>query len=196
MAHPFIVFEGVDGAGKSTVSKMVADSLGAEHLESPINEFKKIRKFVEGNLSEKAKFLYYLASNFELSNHVRENRRIEPVVCARYFYSTLIGHASRQYRSIEDVCRSWPVSPDEFEKPDLTIFLCLSEDEQRTRIGARQSSQNSAKDHQCLNDALYRRHLFDNYASVAKKQSWFTIDTTSMPAEQVVEKCIERIRAL
>ena len=35
MIPMFVVFEGVDGAGKSEVSKIVAEKLGAIHLESP-----------------------------------------------------------------------------------------------------------------------------------------------------------------
>jgi dTMP kinase len=196
MTYPFIVFEGVDGAGKSTVSKLVADRLSASHLESPVNEFKKIRKFVESTLCEKAKLFYYLASNFELSNYVREKRLIQPVVCARYFHSTLIGHASRKYLNVESFCEGMPVSPDDFEAPDLTIFLSLSEDEQRARIISRGASNNSKKDHKCLDDRLYRHYLFRNYVAVAKKENWLVIDTTSMAVEQVVDTCIERILSL
>lgn len=193
MTYPFIVFEGVDGAGKSTVSKLVADRLGALHLESPINEFQTIRKFVENNLPEKARFFYYLASNFELSNYVRETRRIMPVVCARYFYSTLIGHASRQYLNIDDFSKTVPVAPSEFEAPDLTIFLSLNEDVQRARLNARAASENSAKDQNCLDNKLYRDCLFENYARIAKRENWLMIDTTSMTIDAVVTTCMERI---
>lgn len=196
MTYPFIVFEGVDGAGKSTVSRLVADSLGASHLESPINEFGKIRKFVVDNLSENGKFFYYLASNFELSSYVRANRMTKPIVCSRYFHSTLIGHASRQYLNIEDFCKHLPVSQVEFEAPDLTIFLSLTEDAQRSRINARSASENSGNDHKCLNDKRYRDCLFRNYASVADRENWLVIDTTSMEVENVVNTCIERILAL
>jgi dTMP kinase len=196
MTHPFIVFEGVDGAGKSTISKHVADSLGASHLESPINEFKKIRKFVEDNLCEKGKLFYYLASNFELSSYIRTNRLIKPIVCARYFHSTMIGHASRQYLNIEEFSKKLPVSSNEFEAPDLTIFLSLSEDAQRARINARGASENSEKDHKCLDDKLYRDYLFQNYSNVAQRENWLIIDTTLMTVENVVDICIKRILSL
>jgi len=196
MTYPFIVFEGVDGAGKSTVSRRVADRLGALHLESPVNEFRKIRGFVENTLCEKGKLFYYLASNFELSSHVRESRLIQPVVCARYFRSTLIGHASRKYLDVEDFCETIPVSSGDFERPDLTIFLSLSEDAQRERISSRGASHNSKKDHRCLDDSVYRGYLFRNYAAVARREGWLVIDTTSMTEESVVDACVERILGL
>jgi len=196
MTHPFIVFEGVDGAGKSTISKRVADSLGASHLESPINEFKKIREFVEDNLCEKAKLFFYLASNFELSGYVRANRSLKPIVCARYFHSTMIGHASRQYLNVEDFYKTLPVSSNEFEAPDLTIFLFVNEDTQRARINARGASENSKKDHRCLDDKRYRDFLFSNYTNVAKNENWLFLNTTSMTVEDVVDTCITRILSL
>jgi len=196
MTYPFIVFEGVDGAGKSTVSRRVADRFGALHLESPVNEFRKIRGFVENSLCEKGKFFYYLASNFELSSHVRESRLIQPVMCARYFHSTLIGHASRKYLNVEDFCKGIPVSSDDFVPPDLTIFLSLSKDAQRERIRSRGASNNSKKDQTCLDDSLYRDCLFKNYAAVAKRENWLVIDTTSMTEESVVDACSERILSL
>lgn len=193
MTYPFVVFEGVDGAGKSTVSRRVADRLGALHLESPVNEFRKIRGFAENTLCEKGKLFYYLASNFEVSGHVRESRLLQPVVCARYFHSTLIGHASRKYSNIEDFCREIPVSSGDFEPPDLTIFLSVSEDAQRERIRSRCASNNSKKDYRCLDDSVYRRYLFRNYAAVAERENWLVIDTTSMAEERVVDACMERI---
>ena len=196
MRNPFIVFEGVDGAGKSTVSKLVAELLGASHLESPIHEFKSIRKFVEHNLCEKGKLFYYLASNFELSNYIRANRLIEPIVCARYFHSTIIGHASRQFLNVEDFCKTLPVSSNELEAPDLTIFLTVSEDKQRARINDRSASENSEKDHKCLNDKLYRDCLFENYLITATREKWMVIDTTSMTIENVVETCMRKIISL
>lgn len=193
MNHPFIVFEGVDGAGKSEISAIVSKKMNAMHLESPIGEFKKIRQYVDLNLNDKARFLFYLASNFDLSDHIRENRLSNTIICARYFHSTIIGYASRQGLNIEDFYKNSPVALDDFEKPDLTIFLYVNEAVQQARIKSRQPHDNSLMDYKCLDDEDYREILFNNYCFVATKESWIYVDTSFMSIDQVVDVCIERI---
>jgi dTMP kinase len=193
MRKPFIVFEGVDGSGKSEISAKVSKTIGATHLESPISEFKKIRQYVDLNLNDKGRFLFYLASNFDLSNYVHEQRVHQTIVCARYFHSTMIGYASRQGLDIEDFYESPPVSLHDLEKPDITIFLYVNEETQRARIESRELNENSPTDYKCLNDENYRKILFKNYCSIAIKQNWIYIDTSSMSIDQVAAKCIEII---
>lgn len=48
---------------KSEISAKVSKIIGATHLESPINEFKKFANVVDLNLNDKGRFLFYLASN-------------------------------------------------------------------------------------------------------------------------------------
>lgn len=193
MRHPFIVFEGVDGAGKSEISARVAAKLGAIHIESPGEPFKQIRGYVDDNLNGKGRFLFYLSSNLDLSRCIREKTESETIVCARYFFSTIIGYASREGLSVEKLYESLPVSSDDFLKPDLTIFLYVNEDVQRSRINLRDSSDNSAGDYKCIEDQHYRKMLFDNYIYVSEKESWSCIDTSLMSIDEVVDTCVERI---
>ena len=59
MINKFIVIEGLDGAGKSEVSKKVARALGITHLESPIDPLKEIRTEIDENLCSKGRFYFY-----------------------------------------------------------------------------------------------------------------------------------------
>lgn len=193
MKQPFIVFEGVDGAGKSEISARVSKKIDAMHLESPIGEFKKIRQYVDLNLSDKGRFLFYLASNFDLSKFIREQRVSKAIVCARYFHSTMIGYASRQGLNIEEFYECPPIAFDDLEEPDITIFLYVNEAIQRTRIESRELYGNSPTDYKCLDDEIYRKTLFNNYCSVAAKEKWNYIDTSCMSIDEVVEACIEKL---
>ena len=166
MNHLFVVFEGVDGAGKSAVSTKVSEKIDAMHLESPTGEFKKIRRYVDRNLSDKGRFLFYLASNFDLS---------------------------RQGLNIEDFYRCLPIALDDLEKPDITIFLYVNEEAQRIRITSRESCDNSAMDYKCLDDEKYRKILFNNYNHIAARENWICIDTSYMSIDEVVDTCIEKI---
>lgn len=193
MIKPFIVFEGVDGAGKSEVSTRVAKQLNAIHLESPIGEFRTIRKYVDTSLNDTSRFLFYLASNFDLSEYVRKKRKHEAVICARYFHSTIIGYASRQDINIDDIYKNLPTSLENLETPNKTIFLYVNEKAQKDRIQSRGDENNSPTDYKCLRDQRYRQALFNNYCKIAEKENWIYIDTSSISIENVVNACVDEI---
>lgn len=193
MIKPFIVFEGVDGAGKSEVSARVAKQLNAIHLESPIGEFKKIRQYIDTSLNDTGRFLFYLASNFDLSEYVRNKREREMVICARYFHSTIIGHASRQGIKIDEFYKNLPISLEILERPNKTIFLYVNETKQRERIKSRGQENNSLTDYKCLNDMNYRKTLFENYCKIAEKEGWLYIDTSDLSIDQVVRVCVDKV---
>lgn len=191
----FVVFEGVDGAGKSEVSKLVAEKLSAIHLESPTTPFSSIRNHVDKKLSDKGRFYFYMASNFDLSEKILITLRSKSIICARYFHSTVIGYASRQNIDIESVYNSINVTKEDLINPDLTIFLNVNEDTQRRRINSRGLSKNSQTDYKCLENDKYRERLFKNYRYISKKESWHIIDTSTMSISEVADECINIINA-
>ncbi len=192
MAKSFIVFEGVDGAGKSVISAAVANRIGAMHLESPAGKFNEIRNYVDDNLCDKGRFLFYLASNFDLSRIIKKHKALEAnhIICARYFHSTIIGYASRNNIEIDDIYEKIPVSFEDLERPDITIFLHADKETQRTRIKSRGDSLNSILDYKCLNDESYQERLLANYARTCKKENWIRVDTSTLDEETVINACI------
>lgn len=192
MTNSFIVFEGVDGSGKSGVSAAVAEKIGALHLESPIEPFKNIRRSVDDYLDDKGRFLFYLTSNIFLSKYINENISRKSIVCARYFHSTIIGYASRLNLEIADVYKLAPIKSSELLFPTVTIFLHVNENTQRDRINLR-GQNNSRADYKCLEDAQYRQRLFDKYLRVAEREKWISIDTSHISFDEVVLKCVELV---
>lgn len=189
----FIVFEGVDGAGKSQVSALVAERIGATHLESPIGNFKDIRKYVDDNLDDEGRFFFYLASNFDLSNFVRNKIAEKSIVCSRYFHSTIIGYASRQQIKIDDLYKNLGELLTNLREPDITFFLYVDKSTQSYRINSRESTSNSKMDLKCLSDDVYRATLHKNYYHVSMDEGWFFIDTTRMSINDVVSLCVNEI---
>ncbi len=193
MIPVFIVFEGVDGAGKSEVSKLVAKKLGALHLESPTSPFSSIRRHVDDNLCDKGRFHFYMASNFDLSLKISDKIKSNSIICSRYFHSTVVGFASRQNLDIENVYKTSLTTKNDFLFPDLTIFLNVNKDTQRKRIVSRASSNNSKSDYMCFENEEYRERLFKNYKYVSEKENWYSIDTSLMSISEVVNECINKI---
>ena len=140
----FIVFEGIDGCGKSTQLQRLSEALRARGravsatAEPTDGEWgRSLRRFLSG---KEARTDAELAALFVL-DRLEHNRAIgaslaagEDVICDRYYYSTLAYQGS--------VCDySWVrhmncASPD-IRHPDLCIFLDLTPEAALARIGAR-----------------------------------------------------------
>jgi len=193
MLKKFIVFEGVDGAGKSEIGKLVSAQLSAHFIESPLPVFGEIRKYIDQHSNPVGRFLFYMATNLDLSRVISEKIEFNDVICARYYYSTLIGYASRTGKNVSEVSNMIPVTHDSFYQPNLTIFLDVNKQEQVKRINTRNKGKNSGTDYLCLNDEHYSKTLADNYRSIAKQLNWNTIDTSNLTIEEVAEKCIRII---
>lgn len=131
MNGKFIVIEGIDNAGKSSQSILLADHLRSKGLKvlltrEPTNGIlggiSKAALNKELNISDKSLQLLFCADR---AHHL--DREIEPamnkgfnVICDRYFFSTLAyGFASNiNYKWLRSVNIS-------FRKPDLGIYLDL-----------------------------------------------------------------------
>lgn len=104
-APTFIVFEGLDGAGKSTCAARLAERLGARFMTTPSPRVRRHRgELLEGlGASQEARQLFYLATVFAASEEVSELlRRGHSVVLDRYFLSTQAYAAFRGSRLVVD----------------------------------------------------------------------------------------------
>jgi dTMP kinase len=124
----FIVLEGVDGCGKSTHAKLLAEYLAekgkevfltAEPTDGPIGRL--IREVLAGRVSVDAKTLALLFSADRLE-HVRDIRAAleggRAVISDRYYYSTVA------YQAAQGVDRAWLLEMNKFAlKPDIVILL-------------------------------------------------------------------------
>lgn len=87
----FIVFEGLDGSGKSTCAAQLAEHIGAAFMTTPSPGVRRYRDDLIESLgaSQEAKQLFYLATVFAASAEVSALLRGgRSVVLDRYFLST------------------------------------------------------------------------------------------------------------
>lgn len=136
MPGRFIVFEGGEGAGKTTVSRLVADRLAAQgvaHINvrepggTPAGE--QLRQLLHGDLSPWGEVFAFLLARAE---HV--DRVIRPaledgklVLCDRFTMSTLAyqGYA----RGLDlDILRQADAAATGGLAPDLTVFIDVPPD--------------------------------------------------------------------
>ena len=186
----FVVIEGIDGTGKSTVTQAVSEKLGWNHLKALPDCFRPIVTEA-GNLNDHNSYhltvlgaLKYVSTQVESHLEAGENVISDRYVLTPYFYHRAVG-------------KSWGVKnlmlvelePFGFVKPDLTIHLTVSEEARQKRLSSRGKLSDSDKDMQNRN---IREEVLRGYTENAD----VVIDTTNLTIDEVVklvEKAIERI---
>ncbi len=132
----FIVIEGLDGTGKSTTAKALAEALDGKFLTTPLDKFKEVRPELEDIYGEEslARQLFYASTAVCSSNRVVEELAQNGcVVIDRYWLSTQVYHSWRTGGAHFLL----PEVENSILKPDLTVYLNISLDERIKRLGGR-----------------------------------------------------------
>lgn len=136
MKNKLIVFEGIDGVGKTTLSrllckKLIENGIAAvryEDIEEKGSGFNQIKDFVKTHVPIDASLLFYMASAIYKSGKIEDLLKHAWVICDRYVYSTLAYHTVRN--------ASKPLIPDikkiAIRLPDF-LFLIKADDEIRLK---------------------------------------------------------------
>lgn len=103
MKGKLIVFEGIDGVGKSSISSALTqwlnehnyEAIRYEDVENTKQGFAILKPFIKKNVSIDTSLLYYLASSSYKSQVITKLLERSWVICDRYLYSTLAYHSTR-----------------------------------------------------------------------------------------------------
>ena len=172
--NKFIVLEGIDGAGKSTVSERLAREIGARLYRTPPPGFITTRRTIDAKAQLKSRFLFYLSSVAFASEVIQTVLPSNHVVCDRYLVSTVAYHRAMGLRL------SWDVEELNLMKPDFTFFLVLNDEIERQRR-LRERKRYTSTD-AILNDDAIRKKLLREY----RKYDMTPIDTSDLSVEGVV----------
>jgi len=138
----FIVIEGLDGTGKSTIAKALAEEIGAEVLSTPGKEFNNIREQLDNIYQDnhQARQLFYMSSVVSISEQVRELIcKGKTVIVDRYFLSTQVYH---QWKSNNNHFELIDVT-NRMLTPDITIYLHLPSIKDHSSLRFGQAEYNS-----------------------------------------------------
>ena len=127
----FIVVEGLDGTGKSTVAAELAIRLDAVLLATPQQELQPLRGLADQTFgpSSISRTLFYAATVVAASQVARaENRAGRPVVMDRYWLTTM-AYARVQGRDV-----SLPRVEAQLLPPDGTVYLTAPSSVRQERL--------------------------------------------------------------
>jgi|GEM_PF-1498187 len=143
MKNKLIVFEGIDGVGKTKLSKLLTKELLKNRIECVRYEdyekdigFNLIKSFVKEECEIDASLFFYLASSIHKSKIIKQLLRKKWVICDRYVYSALAYHKIRG-ASMSLICdpKKLPVVP-----PDFFFLVKVDEKIRLERVKNRKDS--------------------------------------------------------
>ena len=183
MARPtFIVFEGIDGAGKATQVELLRKRLSKQGrvsvFQSPRYDTptgKLVRRALLGEfgdfvglnayLSAMPYLLDFAAERDEVSSALKKGK----VISDRYMYSTSAFHAAKlpakDRKAFLDHVEMLMFKVFRLPKPDRVIYL-------EVPVGQAQKNMRSKKKDQHEKNVAYQKRVAEAYTQLAKRKEW------------------------
>lgn len=203
MNMAFIVFEGLDGSGKSTLMRALS-----EHLRSHQKNFIVTREPGGTPLAEEIRNLLLRRGDetpvartevllYQASRAQHVDQVIEPalkngnwVLCDRFFASTIAFQCFARGLDRQDI--DWLNSYATNKRfPHLTVLLDLPVHESLSRIEQRNLKLGSESDRMEAEKLSFHEAVRQGYLAQAKEQpgSWLVLDAKKSPDELFKELC-------
>jgi dTMP kinase len=197
----FIVFEGIDGSGKSTVARRVSEVLSREMpgwvvlTAEPTDSFigQAVRMANAGEVDDLAEALLFVADRAE---HTRQIRKWldegKVVICDRYYASTIAyqGALLKQRFGSAKKAVEWlkAVNGPAIASPDLTLLLTVRVETAMERLRSR-SDLTKFEDLSYLVDVdmIYRIQCMEG-------PNYHTLDA-NRPLDEVLDEALRAIRS-
>ena len=179
-----IVFEGIDGAGKTTISRILYDFLKEKNYNVILTQEPFTNEITE--LIKKSGWddpvLLTLLFSADRAYHIKWlfDQNPEIVIMDRYYYSTIA------YQSVLGVEEDWIQNVNsKFPKPDIIFLLDLNEEEALKRL--KKDDQFNFKE-KIASLKLVRK----KYLELARKYNFMVIDATNT-IEDIAKKVISTV---
>jgi dTMP kinase len=206
---PFVVFEGLDGSGKSSLMNSLQAELqnrglatlrtrepGGTELGDQIREM-ILRKDGPAPMP-RTELLLYEASRAQHVDQVIRPALAQKiwVLCDRFSASSVAFQAGGRQISEEWVEKLNDFATNEL-RPDITVLLDLSVEESRRRRNVRQNQAGQGEDRIESEADSFHERVRQSFLSQASKypQQWLVLNAAQTPQE-LLEKLLEHLRGL
>jgi len=192
MRGKFFTFEGIDGSGKTTISKMVYEELRKKCdvvlTKEPTNSWlgKSVEKAIEEKKDAITISLLFMADRKEHLKDIRNwIKKGKVVLCDRYMDSTF-AYQSAHLDDIMDNPLEWlkEVHAPFLIKPDKTFLFVIEPSKAISRIKERKKT--------FFENESFLRKVQGYYLLLSKENRFIKLDATESK-EKLKEKCIKKI---
>ena len=183
MLTGFVTFEGIDGSGKTTVSRLVAESLRAQghrvHLTTePTKSWlgDAVRRAYDDDVGAIAESFLFLADRAAHLTDIRAHlKKRELVLCDRYADSTYAYQGARLEGVMKDPIRFLQRASEPWAlRPNVTILLRISAELARKRIEGRPRLIR-------FEDLAFLKKVAANYDRLARSRRFVVLDGARGP---------------
>jgi dTMP kinase len=150
----FIVVEGIDGTGKTTLAQALSHVLDAWDTREPFCD--SIREGISDTADQTDKLILFCKDRLEHNSYIQSELETGDVVCDRYWPSTVAYQGKiLGYQNVLDL------QPSNNIKPDLLVYLTASLDTIRSRLSEREEDRMDRRryDELILGYEIAMRHL-------------------------------------
>ncbi len=187
----FVVFEGLDGTGKTSVSRVLAEKTGGVYLKTPPPEFCRLRRKIQAEKNYYARFLFYLSSVVCASERTRQFPSSQIIVCDRYYYTSLADFFVRSGVQQPDRDFWLRIARRSCITPDLVVFCECQRKSRLARILKRNAKlKNPPPDDLSKH---FERCMSQVFASLLSGEKVLRIDTSDASIGQLVTRIIEEL---
>jgi len=192
----FLVIEGIDGAGKSTLCKALGKRLSDEGYDVIITQeptHDEIGSFIREKkvkgISQKAEALLFVADRAVHTERILKWRSEgKVVICDRYFASTVAYQSSELNGEALD--REWLISLNMpiIAMPDLTVLLDIDPETGLGRIGGREELSK-------FEESEFLGNVRREYLRLADEYDFMIVDAEEKQSE-ITERIISKLKEI
>jgi len=192
----FIVLEGIDGTGKSTLSKKLKAWLEEKGREvvltaEPTGDWlgAAVRRANNEDLDPRTESLLFTADRCQHTLRIEEMlKQGKVVICDRYYGSTVAYQGAALEKDMGDNAVSWLLNLNGpvIRHPDVTILLTSEPKVAMHRVGNRGELSKVEREG-------YLGKVQDNYLMLAREAKWTVIDSSGKLGEvlESVKKAVQ-----
>ncbi len=180
MSHALYIFEGVDGSGKTTLSKIFAERMGGVYYKGLPKILRPYKNFVDKNLPAFLRYAFYTLGNKISYKEIAKLLKNTDVIVDQFIYCTIAFHTVSMGKKLR--VPAIPLSPDKI------IYLNT---ESWNEIDARLDKRGGRKK---LEELDYLKEVDGIYQEVFSDMKNVIFFSNSKTIEESIEKLMTAIK--